>query len=84
MTPRHNPVVQLCAKLSRTVPHRPGHSNAGSGTFLVYFGHPHTTNGLTEAINDCLENLSGSTPDCQNLSHYMIQALLETSGFNLN
>ena len=48
---------------------------------LAYFDHPHTSNGLTEAINGRLEHLRGSALGFRNLTHYITRALLETAGF---
>ena len=47
----------------------------------AYFGHPHTSNGPTEAINGRLEHLRRSALGFRNLTHYITRALLETGGF---
>ncbi len=53
-----------------------------AGDILAYFDHPHTSNGPTEAINDCLEHLRGSALGFRNLTNYITRALLETGGFS--
>jgi transposase len=48
---------------------------------LAYFERPGTSNGPTEAINDRLEHLRGSTLGFRNLTNYIARSLLETGGF---
>ena len=51
-----------------------------AGDILVYFDHPHTSNGPTEAINGRVEHLGGSALGVRNLTHYITRPFLETSG----
>jgi transposase family protein len=52
-----------------------------AGDILVYFNHPHTSNGPTEALNGHLEHLHGSALGFHNLTNYITRTLLETGGF---
>jgi transposase len=52
-----------------------------AGDVLVYFDHPGTSNGPTEAINGRLEHLRGSALGFRNLSNYIARSLLEAGGF---
>lgn len=46
----------------------------------AFFDQPGNSNGPTEALNDRLEHLRGTTPGYRNLTHYIARSLLETSG----
>ncbi|SPT55249.1 Transposase and inactivated derivatives [Schaalia odontolytica] len=60
--------------LGRTLKHR-------AQDILAYFGHPHTSNGPTEAINGRLEHLRRPALGFRNLTHHITRCLLETGGF---